>query len=84
MPLTQEELDHVYELPYEGTYHPVYEAEGGVPAIEEVEFSITHNRGCFGRLQLLLHCFPSGKGDYHTERRIGCTGSGKADSKAKL
>ena len=48
MPLTQEELDHVFELPYEGTYHPVYEAEGGVPAIEEVEFSITHNRGCFG------------------------------------
>lgn len=46
--LTTEELDHVYELPYMRTYHPIYEAEGGVPGIKEVEFSITHNRGCFG------------------------------------
>lgn len=46
--LTQEELDKVYELPYTGTYHPMYEKMGGVPAIEEVQFSITHNRGCFG------------------------------------
>lgn len=46
--LTTEELDHVYELPYMRTYHPSYEALGGVPGIEEVEFSITHNRGCFG------------------------------------
>lgn len=47
-PLSQAELDDVYELPYEGTYHPSYEAAGGVPAIREVEFSITANRGCFG------------------------------------
>jgi len=47
-PLSTEELDDVYELPYEGTYHPVYEKDGGVPAIEEVKFSITANRGCFG------------------------------------
>ena len=46
--LTQEELDAVYRLPYMRTYHPMYEAEGGVPAIKEVRFSITHNRGCFG------------------------------------
>jgi uncharacterized radical SAM protein YgiQ len=47
-PLSTEELDDVYELPYEGTYHPAYEKDGGVPAIEEVKFSIIANRGCFG------------------------------------
>ena len=46
--LTTEELDGVYDLPYMRTYHPMYEAEGGVPSIQEVQFSITHNRGCFG------------------------------------
>lgn len=46
--LTTEELDKVYALPYMRTYHPSYESEGGVPGILEVEFSITHNRGCFG------------------------------------
>ena len=46
--LTTEELDEVYSLPYMRTYHPMYEKEGGVPSIEEVQFSITHNRGCFG------------------------------------
>ncbi len=46
--LTQEEMDSVYALAYMRTYHPSYEALGGVPAIQEVEFSITHNRGCFG------------------------------------
>ena len=47
-PLEREELDEVYGLPYMRDYHPAYEAEGGVPAIEEVKFSITANRGCFG------------------------------------
>ncbi len=47
-PLEPDELDDVYELPYEGTYHPMYVKDGGVPAIREVEFSITANRGCFG------------------------------------
>lgn len=47
-PLEREELDMLYELPYMRTYHPCYEDEGGVPAIEEVSFSITANRGCFG------------------------------------
>ncbi len=46
--LTTEELDLVYSLPYERAYHPCYEKEGGVPSIEEVQFSLTHNRGCFG------------------------------------
>lgn len=47
-PLSQMELDDVYELPYEGTYHPSYGEVGGVPAITEVQFSIVSNRGCFG------------------------------------
>ncbi len=46
--LTQEEFDHAYELPYMRAYHPMYESVGGVPSIQEVEFSITHNRGCYG------------------------------------
>ncbi len=46
--LTTPELDAVYELPYMRTWHPMYDKDGGVPGIEEVEFSITHNRGCFG------------------------------------
>lgn len=46
--VTQSEFDRTYELPYMRAYHPMYDKEGGVPAIQEVEFSITHNRGCFG------------------------------------
>lgn len=46
--LTTEELDRIYDLPFTRNYHPSYEALGGVPGIEEVKFSITHNRGCFG------------------------------------
>ncbi|MDD6174968.1 MAG: YgiQ family radical SAM protein [Firmicutes bacterium] len=61
LPLTQEEMDEVYELPYERSYHPVYEAEGGVPAIEEVEFSITHNRGCFGACNFCSIAFHQGR-----------------------
>ncbi|MDO4868901.1 MAG: YgiQ family radical SAM protein [Bacillota bacterium] len=47
-PLEEMELDDLYALPYMRTYHPSYEKDGGVPAIEEVKFSITANRGCFG------------------------------------
>ena len=47
-PLTQSEMDQVYALPYQRTYHPSYEAQGGVPAIEEVRFSLVSNRGCYG------------------------------------
>ncbi len=46
--VTQSEFDRAYELPYMKAYHPMYEKEGGVPSIEEVEFSIIHNRGCYG------------------------------------
>ena len=46
--LTQSEFDRAYELPYMRTYHPMYEKVGGVPSIKEVEFSIIHNRGCYG------------------------------------
>lgn len=46
--LTTEELDRIYDLPFTRNYHPSYEPLGGVPGIEEVKFSITHNRGCFG------------------------------------
>ena len=46
--LTTEELDVIYDLPYERTYHPIYKLQGGVPSIEEVEFSLVSNRGCFG------------------------------------
>ncbi|MFV0412092.1 MAG: YgiQ family radical SAM protein, partial [Oscillospiraceae bacterium] len=48
MPLNRAELDKVYALPFTRRCHPSYEAQGGVPALEEVEFSIIHNRGCFG------------------------------------
>ena len=47
-PLTTEEMDEVYSLPYMRDYHPSYEKQGGVPGIEEVKFSIIHNRGCYG------------------------------------
>lgn len=60
-PLTTKELDEVYELPYEGTYHPSYENEGGVPAIQEVEFSITSCRGCFGGCNFCALTFHQGR-----------------------
>lgn len=47
-PLTTAEMDEVYDLPYQRTYHPSYEVEGGVPAIQEVKFSLVSHRGCFG------------------------------------
>lgn len=47
-PLSQEEMDAVYALPYTRNYHPIYEKDGGVPALAEIKFSITSNRGCFG------------------------------------
>ena len=48
LPLTEAEMDEVYDLPYMRTYHPVYEAAGGIPAIKEVKFSLVSHRGCFG------------------------------------
>lgn len=65
-PLTTEELDKVYELPYMRTYHPSYEKDGGVPGIAEVEFSITHVRGCFGACNFCSLAFHQGR--YITSR----------------
>ena len=48
MPLSEEQMDEVYGLPYMRTYHPIYEKAGGVPAIKEVQFSLVSQRGCFG------------------------------------
>ena len=60
-PLEREELDAVYALPYMRTWHPTYAAEGGVPAIEEVRFSLTHNRGCFGACNFCALAFHQGR-----------------------
>ncbi len=60
-PLEREELDRVYALPYCRTYHPIYEKDGGVPAIEEVQFSVTHNRGCFGACNFCALAFHQGR-----------------------
>lgn len=60
-PLTQKELDWVYSLPYTRAYHPSYEKMGGVPGIREVEFSITHNRGCFGACNFCSIAFHQGR-----------------------
>lgn len=60
-PLTTKELDWVYSLPYQRYYHPIYESQGGVPGIEEVEFSITHNRGCFGACNFCSLAFHQGR-----------------------
>ena len=60
-PLEREELDRVYALPYARDYHPDYDAEGGVPAITEVKFSITHNRGCFGACNFCAIAFHQGR-----------------------
>lgn len=48
LPLTEEQMDEVYDLPYMRTWHPVYDKLGGVPAIQEVQFSLVSQRGCFG------------------------------------
>ncbi len=61
IPLSQEELDEVYSLPFMRTYHPMYESEGGVPGIEEVRFSIAHNRGCFGGCNFCSLAFHQGR-----------------------
>ena len=60
-PLTQEEMDAVYELPYMRTYHPAYEEKGGVPAINEIKFSLTSNRGCFGGCNFCALTFHQGR-----------------------
>ncbi len=60
-PLTTQEMDAVYALPYCRTYHPSYEKLGGVPAIEEVKFSLVSNRGCFGACSFCALTFHQGR-----------------------
>ena len=60
-PLEREELDRVYSLPYMRDFHPSYKELGGVPGIEEVKFSITHNRGCFGGCNFCALAFHQGR-----------------------
>ena len=60
-PLSQAEMDDVYALPYMRSYHPSYEAAGGVPAISEVKFSLTSNRGCFGGCSFCALTFHQGR-----------------------
>ena len=61
MPLPMAELDRVAELPYTKQYHPMYESMGGVPGIEEVKFSVIHNRGCFGGCNFCSLAFHQGR-----------------------
>lgn len=60
-PLTMEEMDAVYDLPYMRTYHPSYEEAGGVPAIAEIKFSLVSNRGCFGGCNFCALTFHQGR-----------------------
>ena len=61
LPLSREALDAVYDLPYTRTYHPMYKAEGGIPALQEVEFSIASTRGCFGSCNFCAITFHQGR-----------------------
>ena len=60
-PLSRKEMDMVYGLPYMGTYHPMYEEAGGVPAIKEVKFSLTSSRGCYGNCSFCALTFHQGR-----------------------
>ncbi len=61
MPLDTKQLDHVAELPYARNYHPMYEDMGGVPGLEEVKYSVIHNRGCFGACNFCSLAFHQGR-----------------------
>ncbi len=60
-PLSNSQLDYVFSLPYMRTYHPIYDKKGGVPAIEEVKFSIINSRGCFGSCNFCALAFHQGR-----------------------
>lgn len=60
-PLTTQEMDDIYAYPYVGTYHPSYEVQGGVPAISEIQFSLTSCRGCFGGCSFCALTFHQGR-----------------------
>ncbi len=76
-PLTTREMDQVAELPYVREPHPMYDALGGVPAIEEVRFSITHNRGCFGACNFCSLAF-------HQGRTVSCRSHASVVREAEL
>ncbi|MBQ3141106.1 MAG: YgiQ family radical SAM protein [Clostridia bacterium] len=76
-PLSTAELDRVYALPYMRTWHPSYDAVGGIKAIEEVRFSLTHNRGCFGACNFCSIAF-------HQGRSIACRSEESVLQEAKL
>ena len=61
MPLSSEEMDRIYDLPYQRTYHPSYEKDGGIPAIKEVKFSLISSRGCFGGCNFCALTFHQGR-----------------------
>ena len=61
LPLTVEEMDHVYELPYMRKWHPSYDKLGGGPALKEIKFSLTSNRGCFGGCSFCALTFHQGR-----------------------
>lgn len=61
LPLSNEEMDFTYNLPFTRTYHPIYEADGGIPAIKEVKFSITSHRGCYGSCSFCALTFHQGR-----------------------
>lgn len=61
IPLSREELDRVYALPYQKTYHPIYEKDGGIAAIEEVKFSLVSSRGCSGNCSFCAITFHQGR-----------------------
>ena len=75
-PLTEQEMDDVYALPYMRAYHPSYEKDGGVPALGEIKYSLTSNRGCFGS------CISSGTNRADKKPRIHSGGSA-ADGSGK-
>ena len=60
-PLSQQEMDDVYDLPYTDTWHPMYNAKGGIPALNEIKFSLTSNRGCFGGCNFCALTFHQGR-----------------------
>ncbi|MBQ8724219.1 MAG: YgiQ family radical SAM protein, partial [Oscillospiraceae bacterium] len=74
--LTQEELDKVYRLPFTRKVHPMYDKDGGVPGIAEVQFSIAHNRGCFGYCNFCSIAL-------HQGRRVTCRSEESVIEEAK-
>ncbi len=76
-PLTTEELDRVYSLPYCRNWHPSYDELGGVPGLQEVKFSITHNRGCFGACNFCSIA-------YHQGRAVTCRSEQSVLQEAEL